>query len=1096
MVAVTATVFAMLSGTAAAAGAPDNFPVPPVANPASLVNPMIGTDMQIPPAPSGSVNVFPGPDVPFGMIQWSPDTSPNPAAGGGYTFSDSAISGFSLTHISGPGCGAFGDVPILPVVGPLPKDPSNATEPYSHVGESASAGYYAVYSGVPSVFTEMTAAAHSAISRYTFPPIAQSNLLLKLSGSQNGDAATSATVVGNNEVTGSVTSGQFCGASDMYTVHFDIVFDHPFVANGTWTGTTITPGTQQVNATATTAPRAAAKPSKTTQAPSHPVYHGAQPNGGKAAAQAAATGPDGVYLTFDTSHQHTLQAKVGISFVSSANAAANIHADQPGWDFNGVHQRAFDAWNKELSKIQVGGGSTDRQTVFYTALYHSLLHPNIFSDVNGQYMGFDNKVHTVTPGHVQVANYSSWDTYRSQAQLEAIVDPTMASDSAQSMVNDAAQNNGMLPKWALANGESYVMVGDPADGLIGGYYAFGARNFDTRTALSDMLAEATKPNNIRPGLNYLESLGYLPTDGTYGCCNFYGSVSTTLEYGAADFALSQYAAALGDKTDAQMLERRSQDWQNLFNPATGLIQPKTSSGAFVPVTMTTQNNYVEGDASQYRWIVPWNKAGLVAAMGGNTAVNSALDTFWTKLNDGSGSPFAFWDNQFAYETPWSYDFTGAPYKTQQLVDRIRTQLYLNSPAGEGDNDDLGATASMGVLTMLGFYPMYIANADVTLNSPEFPLEIIHLANGKKLTFTAPQASSGNIYVQSATLDGKTWTKPWLPGSVFTTGGRLDFTLGATPNTTWGTASADAPPSFQDGQIPAFGLVQPGGQTIVAPGASFAASIGARNVTGTSQTITWTAKPDNGITVTPASGTVTAGPTSDQTQPVTIAGGNTEGRFNVTFQLSTASGTQLPSVGLNFAVAKPGEIWPYYGDVGAIADGQSSTASFDGDGFLYSANALAAAGVTPGGTVKADGLTYTWPGTGPSGALDNIDAAGQTVPVSLPAGSTRIGLLGSATNAGSSGATGTLTVTYTDGSTQQIPVGLSDWTLGAGSFPPLAGNTIVANTPYRDTGGGGKQMINTYVFATNASLTAGKTVASVTMPTPTGGNMHVFAIGAG
>ena len=489
----------------------------------------------------------------------------------------------------------------------------------------------------------------------------------------------------------------------------------------------------------------------------------------------------------------------------------------------------------------------------------------------------------------------------------------MASSSAQSMVNDAAQHGGMLPKWSLADGEAHIMVGDPADGILGGYYAFGARNFDTAAALS--AGRGDRANNIRPGLSYYDNLGYVPSDGTSTCCNFYGPVSTTLEYGAADFALAGFAAALGDTPAARMLVRRSQDWQNLYNPATGLIQPKTAAGTFVPVTLTTQDNYVEGDASQYRWEAGWNLHGLFTAMAGNAAVNKALDTFWTDFNDGPASPYSYWDNQFEYALPWAYNFTGAPWKTQQLVNRIRTQLYLDAPAALGDNDDLGATSSMGVMTMLGIFPEYISTAGVTLNSPEFRLEIIHLANRHTITLTAPQASASNIYVKSLKLNGRPWNRPWLPGPAFTAGATLDFTLGAAPDKGWAAAPQDAPPSYSYGEMPAIGYLS-SQQVTVPPGGTITVQIGAQDVTGRPQAVQASAAPPSGITVTAGSRTIHVPPAGKGCLTLTVHAGSAipQTFYTVPVKL-TAGGTTLPGQTLTVVVAQPGSLPAAFNNAG-------------------------------------------------------------------------------------------------------------------------------------------------------------------------------------
>ncbi|HVV19276.1 MAG TPA: lectin, partial [Pseudonocardiaceae bacterium] len=512
-----------------------------VSDPASVVNPFIGT--------SNAADDFPGADVPFGMVQWSPDTPSRPD-GGGYEYKDSSITGFSLTHLSGPGCGADGDVPILPTVGGVN---TGATDAFAHSNESADAGYYSVTLN-NGVKTELTAALRSGMARFTFPSTTQANLIFKLNGSQNGDSATSWTVVNNTEVQGSVTSGHFCGAGFTYTLYFDIVFDQPFSTNGT--------------AVATTAPARAANPDK---------LHGMA--AAKPAAVTPAAGPANGYVTFNTTANQVVQAKVGVSYVSAANAVANRANDNPNWNFTATQTAAHNAWNSMLNRIQIAGGTSAQQQVFYTALYHSLLHPNVFSDSNGQYIGFDNQVHTVGGGQqAQYANFSGWDIYRSQAQLSALVAPSQTSDIAQSMVNDYAQG-GTLPKWSQNNGETYVMVGDPADEILADYYAFGARSFDTATALQDMVHEAQATNNDRPGLNYLNAPGYLASDGTYFCCNFYGPVSTQLEYDSADFAIAAFANALGDSADHTTYLDRAQDWQNTFNASSGFMQPKQANGS-------------------------------------------------------------------------------------------------------------------------------------------------------------------------------------------------------------------------------------------------------------------------------------------------------------------------------------------------------------------------------------------------------------------------------------------------------------------------------------------------------------------------------------
>jgi predicted alpha-1,2-mannosidase len=390
------------------------------------------------------------------------------------------------------------------------------------------------------VTTQLTVTPRSGMASFTFPSTTQANLIFKLNGSANGDSNTQFNVVSSTEVSGQVTSGGFCGASNSYTVYFDMVFNTPFATDGTQAVKSTAQGAdddrrvQELRRGAEQADAARLGPDHEVQAKSDAVTPQASANDG--------------YVTFNTTSNQTVLAKIGVSYVSTANATQNRTTENPNWNFSATQAAAHTAWNNVLDRVDVAGGTSAQQTVFYTALYHASLHPNLISDVNGQYPGFNGSVETVDSGHsAEYANYSGWDIYRSQAQLEGLIDPQVASDTAQSMLDDYTQT-GQFPKWSEDNGETYVMVGDPADEIIADYYAFGATDFSTSSALTDMLAEATTPNNDRPGLTYLEQIGYLPSNGSYGCCNFYGPTATTLEYDSADFAISSLAGSLGDTT--------------------------------------------------------------------------------------------------------------------------------------------------------------------------------------------------------------------------------------------------------------------------------------------------------------------------------------------------------------------------------------------------------------------------------------------------------------------------------------------------------------------------------------------------------------------
>ncbi|MEU6402575.1 lectin [Streptomyces sp. NPDC046985] len=759
------------SASAAPAAAPKL-----VTAPADLVNPFIGT--------TNDANDFPGADVPFGMAQWSPDTSSRPP-GGGYEYKDSSITGFSLTHIAGPGCGAAGDVPVLPTVGAVS---NGATDSFSHANESATAGSYKVALD-NKVTTELTTTSRSGMARFTFPASSQANLLFKLANSQNGASSTQFNVVSNTEVSGQVTSGRFCGAGNSYTVYFDMVFDRPFASSGS----ALAPAAKTPQPSGRADKNAPEKPNK-------PRLHGVMPKSSPAAARRAsgaapAAAASNGHVTFDTTSNPVVQAKVGLSYVSVANASANRSAENSGWNFDAVRSAAHSAWNTALGKVQIAGGTDDQQKIFYTALYHSLLHPNVISDTNGQYYGFDGRTHTVDTGHnAAYANYSGWDIYRSQAQLEALVSPQVASDTAQSMTDDYAQT-GIFPKWSENNGESYVMVGDPAAAIIADYHAFGARNFDTAKALAGLLKQASTANNDRPGLNYLNSPGYMPHDGSYGCCNFYGPVATTLEYDTADFALSSFAGALGDTASQQTYAHRAQDWRNTLNPASGFVEPRNANGSWTGgFDPTSGTDMVEADSWIYTGMVPFNVAGLATAKGGDKAMTHYLDTVLRSYTGANG--YAWVGNEPSIELPWEYDYVGAPYKTQGTVRSVQDQIWSNSPSGLADgNDDLGAMSAWYVWSALGMFPMTPGTSDLALGSPLFSQAVITLPSGKTLTINGNGAADNAPYVQSATFNGTAWNNAYAPTSAITSGGTLSYTLGASPNTSWATAASAAPPSY-------------------------------------------------------------------------------------------------------------------------------------------------------------------------------------------------------------------------------------------------------------------------------------------------------------
>jgi predicted alpha-1,2-mannosidase len=718
--------------------------------PAQEVNPFIGTE----PAPQNlflhsaydSGNVFPGAAYPHGMVQWSPDTT---TAAGGYRYNQSIIDGFSLTHFSGRGCAAYQDFPFLPVVGALkaPFHFSNYATSFSHQHESAMPGYYSVLLPEKNISVALTVTPRTGLGRFTYPATSHALMLINAGGSATGDAqsGTGIQIVGNNEVTGEATSGHFCASGqNVYTLYFAAQFDQPFTASGTWQGTHLHPGSNSSSG-----------------------RH------------------SGAYLTFDTTQRRELSVKVGLSFVSVSNAQANLAQENAGWDFSPVSARARAAWNSSLGQVQIAGGGREPRQIFYTALYHTLLHPNIFSDVNGQYPGFDGKIH-VAQGYTQYENFPGWDMYRSLIALRALLEPQVVGNMLQSLVADAQQGGGGLPRWEVANDNSGGMVGDSMDAVIATSYAFGVRNFNAQAALHAMDLGASSEQTRSGRYPTRENLHEYRTSG-YVHATTVGSASITLEYAVDDFAIAQFAGALGEKDMAARYLKRSHNWSKLFNRQTGYLVPRNADGSFLHAFQPqSSNGFIEGDSAQYTWMVPEDLPGLFAQLGGNAQVVKRLDQHFQHLNAGPSSSYAWMGNEPEFGVPWLYDFANRPDRSEAVVRTIETQLFHATPDGLPGNDDGGAMSSWYVFAAMGLYPEIPGMGGFALGSPLFPSLQLHRGNDSMLTISGQGAAEHSPYVQSLSLNGRSESNPWLPYSAIQSGGTLAFVLGTQANTSWST----------------------------------------------------------------------------------------------------------------------------------------------------------------------------------------------------------------------------------------------------------------------------------------------------------------------
>lgn len=737
-----------------------------VGKPVEHVNTLIGTSSG--GGRSTEINNFPGASVPFGMVQYSPDTTDTYA---GYDHDNERATGFSMTHAS-VGCAAFGDIAMLPTTTPIGSDPWNESEKIAHDStEIGVPGYYTVRFPATGVTAELSATTRTGVGRFSYPQNGRPALFHVRSGGSLAGNSTASIQIGEDATTivGSATTGRFCGVGNVYTVFFVMTFSQPFTSYGTWDGDTVHPGARSANSSGS-----------------------------------------GGYVQFPSGS--VLEVRTALSYVSVEGARTNLAAEG-GSSFEDVRAAALSQWNAALSRIAVAGGNGDAVQTFYTSLYRSLLHPNTFNDADGRYIGFDREIHTLPTGHTQYTNFSDWDTYRCLAALQAMLFPDRASDMAQSLVTDAAQS-GALPRWPLANSATAVMTGDNVVPLIVNLYAYGAQDFDVEAALRFMVNAATVGgvglNGYveRPGIvTYLQH-GYAPNTEEFRGGNGLVGASVTLEWSVDDFAIARFAESLGDNATAAEFQRRAQYWRNLFNPITGYISPRNADGSFPlgpafvePVSGFGQDGFEEGNADQYLWWVPHNVAGLVTALGGRQAAADRLDRFTTELNVGPNKPHLWVGNEPSFGVPWLYNYIGQPWKTQRLVDRVRTELFRPTPDGVPGNDDLGAMSSWYVWAALGIYPSTPGTPILTVNTPLFDRVVIALPAGRAIRIAAAGASGGDgpKYIDGLSIDGHTSHQTFLPQAIIRTGGDVAFSVSATPNMLWGITESSAPPSFESAQ---------------------------------------------------------------------------------------------------------------------------------------------------------------------------------------------------------------------------------------------------------------------------------------------------------
>jgi len=728
------------------------------------VDPFIGT--------GGHGHVFPGATTPFGMVQLSPDTRTLGWDGcSGYHYSDTSILGFSHTHLSGTGIGDYGDVLMMPFTGPAhidagePEDPdSGYRSRFSHDDEVAHPGYYSVKLTDYDIFAELTASTRAGFHRYTYPLGERAGLIIDLTHTIHGhrNPVNEIRILSDTEIEG---IKQTRGWARQHYVYFYAQFSKPFTAK-LYSDDKLVDGATEVSSQSAKA-----------------------------------------VLSFGDTTDEPLLVKVGISGVDKAGAKKNLVAEIPDWDFAKIQHAAECTWRRQLSKVQVKGKNDSQKRMFYTALYHTNIAPNIYQDVDGRYRAMD-----LTIGHSRgMTNYtvfSLWDTFRALHPLFTILEPERDAAMIRSLVNKY-EVGGILPKWALASNYTGTMIGYHAVPVIVDAYAKGIRDFDLQKAYEACAYSASYDPN-KPGdwvddgiwhnelmsvaKMYKNTIGYVPS----GKAN--GSVARGLEYAYNDWCIAQFAKGLGKEAEAKKFSEMGTFYKNYYDAETGFMRGRLLDGSwrepFSPnASDHHHSDYIEGNAWQWLWFVPHDVPGLAKLMGGEDKLAAKLDALFsadsTIEGENASADITGLIGQYAHGNEPShhithmYNYVGQPWKTQELVDQILTTLYFDNPNGLSGNEDCGQMSAWLALNAMGFFSFCPGDPTYSLGRPLFDEVKLNLDNGKTFTVKAQNNSATNKYIQSAKLNGKPLTTPFFSHEDLVLGGELLIVMGPTPNYEWG-----------------------------------------------------------------------------------------------------------------------------------------------------------------------------------------------------------------------------------------------------------------------------------------------------------------------
>ena len=716
-----------------------------------FVDPFIGTD--------GHGHTYPGATLPFGMVQLSPDTRKDSWDGcSGYHYSDNTIMGFSHTHLSGTGVGDYGDIRIMPMTGELKLLPGSEEDTqtgyrstFSHDSEQASPGYYSVFLEDYGVTAELTATERCGFHQYTFPEGVPAHVIIDLFESVTSDIilGSGVNILNDQEINGFRRTRGW--AEDQW-VFFHAVFSRSFDTAGIARGGVELEG------------------------PGHAEGENLQ-----------------AYVTFADRKWEVLKIKVGISAVSLEGAKQNLQEEIPGWDFKRIEKKAKQAWNSELSSIQVVSGTRADRVKFYTALYHAFLAPNLFTDVDGSYRAHDGNIHKAD-GFKAYTVFSLWDTYRTLHPLMTIVQPERTNDFIRTLL-DIYQKGGLLPVWELAGNETFCMIGYHSVPVILDAVMKGYQDFDLELAFQAMKHSAEQDHF---GLDAYRKYGYIPADVEGE------SVSKTLEYAYDDWCIAMMAKHLGKEEEYAEYIQRAQYYKNLYDPETRFIRGKRN-GSFVSPFDPAEVNFMltEANTWQYTFYMPQDIEGMIRLMGGRELFSLKLDQMFTYSGGLSGRQQAditgligqyAHGNEPSHHVAYLYNYAGKPHKTQEMTRRIMDGLYGIDPAGLCGNEDCGQMSAWFVMSALGFYPVTPGDGQYIIGSPLFEEVAIRLPGNRKFTVRAMNNSPQNIYIQSATLNGGEFNRSYLLHEEVMAGGELVFTMGPQPSLTWGNGESNLPRS--------------------------------------------------------------------------------------------------------------------------------------------------------------------------------------------------------------------------------------------------------------------------------------------------------------